>query len=72
MYEKITGLLDTAAQDAAIPPEDFRELLEDVSDFCEAGIESLAEEAGEGGEEGGGGGDADEGDDDHADESEST
>jgi len=62
-YERITKLLDEAAQDGDIPVDDFRELLEDVSDFCESGVEVLAEEASEAeaseGAEGG----------DHADES---
>jgi hypothetical protein len=50
IYERITGLLDEAAQDAAIPPTDFQELLADVYDFCGAGLESFGGGGGEGGE----------------------
>lgn len=57
IYEKVTGLLDAAAQDPHIPPDDFYELLADVYDFCGSGLKSLDAEGGGGGEgddEGGG------------------
>jgi hypothetical protein len=43
-FEEICKLLEAASTDPSISVEDYRELLEEVADHCEMGVEDIDDE----------------------------